>query len=190
MKQPVTRKVRTERMISEKTSDGKIVLKPTYENILNFMMENPAFTHAQIAAHFGVGRQWITLVVGTDAFKTRMKEKQDQIFLTATATVRDKLHGLAHQAIDKLSEAMESMQNPEEIRASMESILDRIGYHPAKPGSTAPSGVQNQQNNFYVASPDDLARARTIMHKAQEEKLLPAEVERAEPAPQISRDES
>lgn len=162
--------------------DGSLALTPKYDAILNFVIQHPDFTHKQIAAEFGVSPGWIGLVVNTDAFKVRMKEKMDLLFIRSMAPVREKLHSLAHQALDQMAEALENTSDPEVILEALNATLDRIGYPALRAGTpgNATGSVQNQQNIF-IASPNDLARARAVMERVQDMKALPVEVERADP---------
>lgn len=168
---------RTVKEIAKTTTDGQVVLSPRYDEIINFVVTNPHFTQKQIAEHFGVSQNWIGLILNTDAAKIRMKEKQDLLFINAAAPLREKLHSLAHQALDKMADRLDEINDPELIREIMESALDRMGFIPAKPGAPAQSPLGLQQNNIYISSPEDLAKARSIMQRVQESRLIESPAE-------------
>jgi hypothetical protein len=75
--------------------------------------------------------------------------------------LRNKLTGVAHAAIDKLSMALDLSTDPEFALAVADKALHRLGYAPSKqPSGNINAAAGSQINVFTTASPEALAKAR------------------------------
>lgn len=167
-------------------SDQIASITPKHDAIMTFLVANPDMKRGDIARHFGVSPSWLSVIVNSDIFQAKLKERQDEFFSTSLAPIREKLDTLAHLAIDTMIERVEVENNTSEVREMAKMALDRLGFSPGvgTPQSPGPAGIQN---NFYLGvSPELLTEARmTILNRGRE--TIDGECEAAQanlPAPE------
>lgn len=133
-----------------------------HEAILNFLVVNPSVPMHVVAREFGVTQPWLSTIIHSDAFQARLKERQGQVFHHTVLPLADKLLGLAHRAVERVADQLETSIDPEYTLAVATRVLDRIGYSPKSVAQ--PASVQNNvQNNFYTVDKDTLAEARNAI---------------------------
>lgn len=138
-----------------------------HEAILNFIIANPQAQTRDIAAFFDVSPGWVSIVINSDAFRARLAERQEKAYGHATAKLRDKLEGVAHQGVERLAEAVENSSDPKFLLDATDKVLHRLGFAPRGPGNLTSSGDINIQQNFAAADPAQLEQARELMEKAR-----------------------
>jgi hypothetical protein len=126
-----------------------------HEAIANWLILNPQATLAECAEALNYSRGAIYYIVNSDAFKSLMEKKNQQVFSTICNLVPQKLSGLAEMAIDKVMDHLEASDSPEFALSVFDKTLNRLGYGPARPAAPQPV----IQNNL-VISANDLAAAR------------------------------
>lgn len=132
-----------------------------HEAILNFLVTNPLVPLSQVAREFGVTQPWLSTIIHSDAFQARLKERQGQVFHHNVLPLAEKLLGLAHVAVEKVGQQLETSIDPEHTLEVATRILDRIGHSP-RSAQNAPAQM-NVQNNFYTVDKDTLAEARNAI---------------------------
>lgn len=143
------------------TQIRKVSIK--HDAILDFLLVNPEMKLGLVAAHFDVSQAWLSVIIHSDAFQARLKEKGSDMFGATIVPLREKLLGVAHVGVDKLGEAMENASASSDkqfIADTTDSILKNLGYSPK---SAAPIQTGNTQNNFFVVDKEALAGAREKM---------------------------
>lgn len=168
--------------IGEKSAELKRMgLK--HEALLNYMLANPTMKVSEVARACGVSYSWASIVVHSDAFQARLRQRQDEIFNAHVQPLHEKMVGVAHMAVDKLGEQLEKSTDPDYILNVSDKILHRLGFAPkATPVAIAPpSTTINQINIGGEVDATVLARAqearRTVMG-------LMAQVDR-QPTPEL-----
>lgn len=136
-----------------------------HEAILNWLIENPTTTTRDCAEYFGVQPAWIRSIVSSDAFQLRLAERQDAVFHTVVLDLREKLHGAAHEAIDRLVEKIKTIEDPALLLKAVDTLFDKLGYT-GKTSIGSPQQYIAQQNTTVVIGSDQLEVARDIMAKA------------------------
>jgi hypothetical protein len=132
-----------------------------HEAVMNWMIANPQRSMADCAREFGYTQSWLSTMVHSNLFQARLKEKQDHVFADLAGTLNDKLAAGADIGVTKLIEKLEVSEDPKFIKETTNMMLDKLGFGAAT--RVAGAGQVNAgpvQNNFYMASPEDLQRAR------------------------------
>lgn len=155
-------------------------LSPLHEQIAFCIMQNPGVQNAQLAARFGRSEVWISIVRNSDCFQARMRELLDEAEESVIADVPTKLRVVADMALDRVAENLTSgTASPSYALGALREALDALGYKQRVPAGAVPlAGSVAQQNNFFVASREQLEMARKRLQASHEEnrdsQLLPA----------------
>ncbi len=132
-----------------------------HEAIMDYLMMHPQVRLQDVAANFGVTGPWLSQIIHSDIFQTKLKEKTDIAFHHTVLSVKEKMTNLAHQALDKVAQDL-AIADVRTAAAVADSMLDRLGFG-AKPING--NVTINQQNNLVVpnASADEIAAARAMI---------------------------
>lgn len=140
-----------------------------HEAILNYMLTNPAEKLGKVAEHFRVSQAWLSVIVHSDVFQGLLAEKNQEFSHESLIPLREKVLGVAHLAVDKLSEAIEHsspVSDKAYIADTTNLVLKSLGYG-ASVGPAAGGGAPVVNNTVIVANKDDLAKARGLMRAVQ-----------------------
>ena len=161
-------------------SDQITKVSPKHEAILTFLVANPQMKRGDVARHFGVSQSWLSVIINSDAFQAKLRERQDEFFDTATAPIKAKLDTLANLALDTMIERVEVEPNSSEIREMAKMALDRLGYAPQNSQGTHMPGAATQNNYFLSVAPELLDEARrAIISRGKGETIEHGKEERA-----------
>lgn len=134
----------------------RAAVKPQVKNltirhdlILNWLIANPDRPMRECADHFNVTQAWLSIIVHSDVFQARLRERQETLFSNTVLDTREKLQTLSHVALDRLTEAVEQSDDPEFILDAADKALHRLGYAP-RTGSTTGPAVANTQVNINI----------------------------------------
>lgn len=143
-------------------------LSHTHEAVMNWMIAHPSRPLRECAQEFGYSQSWLSILIHSDVFQARMREKHDQLFSMVGAGITDKLGALADITVDKLSTMAESSSDPKFLLEASKMALANLGFttSPGRAGANNNINANNVQQNFYVASPADLSAAREQMRIA------------------------
>jgi hypothetical protein len=126
------------------------------------MIANPTASQGQIAVEFGYTQSWLSIIINSDAFQTQLRKRQDEAFDgTVLATLRDKITGTAHFAIEKLATRLETENDTRVIKDSAEMLLKSLGY-----GNPKPATPHVQNNVIVLADKETLATSRRLLAQA------------------------
>lgn len=138
-------------------------LRHTHEAFMDWMLLNPGASLQAMAAEFGYTVSWLSTVINSDLFQMRLAERRSEIDLLVHADIPTKMRGIVAQGLDKVAMHMEKTQDMEYVTETTDKLLHRLGYAP-KATQAAQQAPTNQQNNFFLVSPSDLAAARQRIH--------------------------
>lgn len=118
--------VEAQRAFREKVRSGKALekLRDVHILMIEEIIINPAITHQQLAEKFGYSRVWVTLVLGSDLFRSEYKKRREAIMNPIiTATIQDKVKAATSLSWDKMLEKLtdDSKQVPD---ATLIKILE------------------------------------------------------------------
>lgn len=149
-----------------------------HESILRWLVANPHAPLGQCAAEHGITQAHLSIIIHSDAFQARYREMQKELNDEVTSSVHDKLLGLAHQGLDRLSNILPVVQDPEFVLDATERVLQNLGYGP-KAKSNAPAPAASVAVNVTISSEEfqkareAAARARIIEGESIEPIMLP-----------------
>jgi hypothetical protein len=151
-------------ILNDRAQIKKVSIK--HDAIMDYLLVNPTAPLKTVAYEFGVTQAWLSTIIHSDAFQIQLATKKNELFNGTVLPLREKVVGLAHAAVEKLGEKLERSEDPAFVLESTDKILHRLGWAPQR----VAAGTNIQQNNFYTADKETLARARNLMNAAQEKR--------------------
>lgn len=118
-------------------------ISPWHEALADFIIQWPQASNKEIAAHFKVSSQWVSIVKNSDNFKELMKTRRAEHRDLVSASVINKVEALAEQAIDEISRQIEHKELPvEHVKDIAAMSLKAMGFG----GDRGGAAVQNNIN--------------------------------------------
>ena len=111
-----------------KTNNTLTKVGHKHEAIMQWLLENPESKLGDCAAHFGMTQTWLSIVIHSAAFQDAFAKYREDYYGEAAAGLDEKLNGLIHLAVDKLSEKMETCDDTQWIANTTDKLLGRLGY--------------------------------------------------------------
>jgi len=150
--------------------------------ILDYMLVHPAEKLSEVAKNFGVSQAWLSVIVNSDAFQAKLRERDDQQFSSIIVPLREQVMGIAQVGVEKLGECLENASPTSDkqfIADTTDSLLKNLGYSPR---SVAPSPqAAMTQNNIFMVDKSDLEEARKNMRQVvPEQEAIPVLIENEE----------
>lgn len=137
----------------------------THDALIDQIIANPAMTQGQLAALFGYTQGWVSRVMSSDAFKTRLEARRKELVdPTIAIAVEERLDGVIGQALENLAASLEADKSPTLALKALEVSTRARGY-----GARAETQV-NVQNNFVVALPQ---KSETVQQWQAEHRPTP-----------------
>lgn len=129
-----------------------------HDAIMNFMIAQPEMKVKEIAAHFRVSPQYLSILIHTDAFQAQLAKKKEALFQLAIAPIAEKLTYLGHQVIERMIDKVPVTEDPQTLLAYGEFALDRVLYEGRPVDQKGPNG--GPLVNVTFVSANLLAEAR------------------------------
>lgn len=139
-------------------------LSHVHEAIMNWMIAHPNRNLRECARDFGYTQSWLSILIHSDIFQARLREKQDQVFSCIKEDVTTKLGALADIGVERLTAQVEASSDPKLIMEATKMALSSLGFG-NKAAAPAQQATNIQNNSYYVASPADLEAARERMRQ-------------------------
>jgi len=142
----------------------------THDAIIDEILVNPAISQGELAKNFGFTQAWISIIVNSDAFQERLRERKGELVdPKLVASIEARLDALARVSLDALLKKVE--QHDRIPLKTMELVsIAKLGTGDRANRPAAPL----QQNNLYVvALPPQANNSREWMQSAQGRKLPP-----------------
>lgn len=124
----------------------------SHDAMIDAILANPTVKQAELAKMFGHGENWISRIMGSDAFQAALAKRRADIndpFIVAS--VEERLRGLAIQSLDILADKLEKGRNVDVALKSADIALKAMGF-----GARLPGNGNAQQNNFVVVMPQKI----------------------------------
>ncbi len=141
-----------------------------YDHIIDFMIANSTATLREIAACVGYSYNWTSLVTNSDAFKARYEMRRLETSERLDHAVVGKLQEATVRSLDivlsRLQEKRHVIPLAEALDAS-DTLLQRMGYGVKQGPGTTVNVQQNAVPLGATASPEEVARAREKLRKAE-----------------------
>jgi len=137
-------------------------LREWHVQCMDLLVQNPAITYDELGQILGVHKQSVMLVVNSDLFQAKLKERRERRSDTIDRTVMQRLDNLAKVSIDHLEERIKRQRQLlglDEVRETAEMALRGLGYI-----SNAPRQETHAHVSVVVAR-EDLVAARALMKR-------------------------
>lgn len=146
-------------------------LSPRHDAIAEWLIANPESKLGDCAQVFGVTQSWLSCILHSDVFQAYYRKLRGDYVDLRVMPLRDKLHGIANRAVEKLGEQVEmasEVGDRQFLLDTAELTLGKLGYGGGKGGVTvvAPGGAVAV---FQSVTPDDIARAREAHRRYQKQ---------------------
>ena len=138
----------SERLVGTESAAGAIArVKYSHDAMIDLIIANPAVSQNQIAAHFGYSVPWVSRVMNSDAFLTRLAiRKADLVDPVISFSIEEKFKALADKSLDVVLEKLTVTGSAELGLKALEITAKALGYG-------ARQQNLNVQQNFVVALP-------------------------------------
>ena len=81
----------------------------THDAIIDEIIVDPAISQGELARRFGYSQAWVSIIINSDAFKSRLAERKGELVdPKIRASVEERLESLAKRSLDRLLERVES----------------------------------------------------------------------------------
>jgi len=173
-------------MSNQVTNNALAKVSHKHEDMMRFLIANPALKLGDVAAHYGVTQAWLSTILHSDAFQAKFRDMQDEYTGGLFLSIHDKLNGLAQVALDKIGEELElttGMDAPLKVGLS---VLDRLGYGTKStninvkasgaPGTITSVTVESTVLHEALAKRDEFLRLREIEGETIDETKTPERV--------------
>lgn len=120
----------------------------THEAMIDVIIAEPTVTQRELAKRFDRSENWLSIVMGSDAFQAALAKRRDDLtdpFLIAT--IEERFRGLAQQSLSIIAENLEKTRNLDAAFKALDISSKALGFGARNTGPTA------VQNNFVVQLP-------------------------------------
>lgn len=124
----------------------------SHEAMIDVILAEPTIKQSELAKRFGHSENWISIVMGSDAFQAALAKRRDDIvdpFLIAT--VEERLRGLATQSLTVIAENLEKTRSADLAIKALDISTKALGFGARNPNANA------VQNNFVIQLPPKIA---------------------------------
>lgn len=110
--------------------DGQKRVRWNHDLVIDQMLADPTLTQTAIARQFGVSNTWVSILVNSDAFKERLRERKAELIdPVLRATLEEKLNGIANTALNRLADRLDNpaaeMKNMDLVAIAKLGVGDR-----------------------------------------------------------------
>lgn len=85
----------------------------THDAMIDQIISNPGISERELAEIFGYSVQWVNRLLCSDAFQARLALRKEEIIdPKLTATVEERLRGIAMQSMDVIQEKLAATKDP------------------------------------------------------------------------------
>ena len=112
-------------------------LEPWHHDLIGWMLQNPAASGREAAAHFGVTPVWISIVKHSPVFRAEFDRRREMISQAITADIVGRATALAELSLDTLNERIERNRDSMplgQVRDTAELMLRMLGYGATRRG--------------------------------------------------------
>lgn len=138
----------------------------SHEAMVDLMVLNPQYTHAQFAAHFGRHPSWTSAVLASDAFQQALDLRRHEVLdPSLTATMEERFRALALRSVTVLQEKLNTTGVSDLVVLKAAEIgIKALGMGNAPPPllPTLPSSSSETVADRLLAAMDRRDQQRTI----------------------------
>lgn len=123
-------------------------VKYSHDGMIDLILAKPGVSQNELAAHFGYTAAWVSRVVNSSAFQSRLAERKSEIVdPTIVMALEEKFEAAAHLSLDVLQEKLATTRNPDLALKVGDLATKALGFG-------ARHASVNVQQNFIVPMPE------------------------------------
>lgn len=139
------------------------------DQVIDWMLLNPGMAVSKASKQnggpFDLTPVWLRQIVSSDAFKARLREKQDHFDAAIMVpTLKERLESVTHQALERMEQMLPVATDPEFVKDSTEMLLEQHYKMGVPQGDRSGQGITVQINAETIAIVD--SRKRILEGKA------------------------
>jgi hypothetical protein len=146
----------------------------THDALIDFIIANPTARQGEMGAHFGYSPSWISQIISSDAFQSRLAERKDQLVDPAIRnTIEQNMQAVVRRSLEILLEKLDRPTVPDNLVLRALDVSARAAGYGAR---TEQAKVQVNINNHLEGLSDNLV---TLLRKkkAEAEEIVDGELE-------------
>ena len=135
--------------------------------LAEFLLLHPSATLGEVARAVGLTSSWVSTVVNSELFREYLTERHKEVSHELGLSLHEKVHGVAHAAVEKLGRMLDDSVDPEFVLAVADRAMHKLGMGPTKSGPSVQVNTYNapvQQNQNTISS-EVLAAARENIYR-------------------------
>lgn len=136
----------------------------THDGLIDMILAHPEFSQGQLAREFGYTQSWLSQVMASDAFKSRLAERKDALVdPVLRMQIEDRFKGLVERSFDVLMEKLSvpASQIPDNLALRAFEISSRAAGFGAKTQVAVQVNVDNHLEELGGRLTGLLQRKRT-----------------------------
>lgn len=139
--------IMTEAMQETRGPSGELPSQPiaklryTHEAMVDLIIANPAISQNELARRFGYSPAWVSRVLASDAFQTKLAERSKEVVdPTVRQAVEEQFKGLVLRSLEILQEKLDrpTEQIPDQLALRALEISSRAAGYGGKPEAPPP----------------------------------------------------
>jgi hypothetical protein len=159
-------------------------LSVRHDQIMDWLIANPALPLSACAAAFGLTQPWLSCIIHSDLFQAELTKRKDFVFGEVALTVKDRITALAHDSLQRLQNRISVCDDVDQLNDTAELAIKALGFGAPRPAQ----GASVHIGSVNVVSREILAEARArmegpraIAHLTQgAQSAIPQSIEQAE----------
>lgn len=138
-----------EKLLTELNSLPKQAIQKmryTHDAMVDLIIAEPAISQNQLAAHFGYSPSWISQVIASDAFQSKLAERTKSLVdPTVRFSVEERFKGLVLRSLEIIAEKLNkpSHQIPDQLALRSLELASRAAGYGAKETVAVQVNVDN-----------------------------------------------
>jgi hypothetical protein len=148
---------------TESAANAIARVKYSHDAMIDLIISNPMASQGEIARYFGYTQAWVSRILNSDAFNARLALRKEEIVDPClTASVEERLKGLASMSLDVLMRKLEMAPKEETALKALEITTKALGYGARQTNVAV-------QTSFVVAMPGKIQdqAAWALQHSGQ-----------------------
>lgn len=105
--------------------------------MIDLIVENPALSQSEIAAHFGYSQTWVSIVFNSDAFKERLEARKGELVdPVLRASIEEKFKALADLSFQVVMDKLHATRDANLGMKGLDLAARSLGYGAKPAGGT------------------------------------------------------
>jgi hypothetical protein len=155
----------------------------SHDAMIDLLIANPAMSQGELAAAFGYTQSWVSLVMSSDAFRSRMEmRKEELVDPTIRITIEERFRALASKSLEVLQRKLESPNVSDNLAIQAAGLAAKslgLGQPKVETGQADPDRIERIGNRLLALMGDRVRQAsRSLDYEIIE--AVPREVVRQE----------